>query len=320
MSDADSHSTGIQSHGASPRPAGASTPAPARLCFIVEDRYQHDRMPGTVIDVLTGRGHQVDVLHPHAMLASLSRLDPIDGDGYDGYVLKTVSSGPGLSILEAAGAAGGVTVNDYRSIRLARDKAVAASLARAAGLPFPKTYFAARSALVQQLPAAKYPIVVKPNNGSSCQQIFRIDNAAQLADLEMDEDGFLLVQPYLPNPGYDIKLYVTGEDVFAVVRKSPLHPGASVVEQLIPVTPEWRALAIRVGRVFGLDIFGLDIIDTPHGWMILDINDFPSFGQVPHAAERIADTILRVTRRPAKTTRKRPSTALHHKIVLEMAR
>jgi ribosomal protein S6--L-glutamate ligase len=256
------------------------------------------------------------VLHPHAMLTSLSRLDPIDGDGYDGYVLKTVSSGPGLSILEAAGAAGGVTVNDYRSIRLVRDKAVAASRARAAGLPFPKTYFAARSELLRQLPFERYPLVVKPNNGSSCEQIFRIDNAAQLEELELDDDGFLLVQPYLPNPGYDLKLYNTGDEVFAAVRKSPLHPGAEVVEQLVPVTAELRALAVRVGRVFGLDIYGLDVIDTPCGWMILDINDFPSFGKIPHAAERIAETVLRVTQRTARTAATRVST-VSHRLVLE---
>jgi ribosomal protein S6--L-glutamate ligase len=320
MSNLSSHSTGIRSCVASTDRAGRSaTSTSARLCFIVEDRYQNDTMPGTVIDALRGRGHEVDVLHPHAMLASLSRLDPIDGDGYDGYVLKTVSSGPGLSILEAAGAAGGVTVNDYRSIRLARDKAVAASLARAAGLPFPKTYFAARSALLAQLPSDKYPLVVKPNNGSSCEQIFRIENAAQLEDLDVDDDRFLLVQPYLPNPGYDIKLYSIGDDVFAAVRRSPLHPGASVVEQLIPVSAEWRALAMRIGRVFGLDLFGLDIIDTPQGWMILDVNDFPSFGQVPHAAERIADTILRVTRRNTHTAPKRVSTALHRKVILDVS-
>jgi len=297
MASFDGQRTGVRRSISRSTWTDTSSQPPAKLCFIVEDRYQNETMPGAVITALTSWGHQVDVLHPHATLTSLSRLDPVDGDGYDGYVLKTVSAGPGLSILEAAGAAGGVTVNDYRSIRLARDKAVAASLARAAGLPFPKTYFAARSDLVQQLPADKYPLVVKPNSGSSCEQIFRVDNAAQLEDLDLDQDGFLLVQPYLPNPGYDIKLYNTGDEVFAVARKSPLHPGASVTEQLIPVTAEWRALALRVGRVFGLDIFGLDVIDTPQGWMILDINDFPSFGHVPDAAQRIARTVLRVTRR-----------------------
>jgi ribosomal protein S6--L-glutamate ligase len=291
-------------------------PEPARLCFIVEDRYQRDAMPGAVIDALAAAGHDVDVLHPQAMLASLSRLDPIDGDGYDGYVLKTVSSGPGLSILEAAGAAGGVTINDYRSIRLARDKAVAASLARAAGLPFPKTYFAARSALVEQVPAGKYPLVVKPNNGSSCERIFRIDNPAQLADLDVDEDAYLLVQPYLPNPGYDLKLYNTGDEIFAAMRRSPLHPGAEVSEQLVPVTEEWRRLALRVGRVFGLDIYGLDLVETPRGWMILDVNDFPGFAKVPDAAQRIANTIVRISRSNSKP-QQRVGTALHRRIVLE---
>jgi ribosomal protein S6--L-glutamate ligase len=318
MSEAGKHRGGLSRVAPISSPGRSATATPVRLCFIVEDRYQHETMPGTVIDVLRSHGHEVDVLRPNTMLASLTRLDPIDGDGYDGYVLKTVSSGPGLSILEAAGAAGGVTVNDYRSIRLARDKAVAASLARAAGLPFPKTYFAARAALLAQLPADKYPLVVKPNNGSSCEQIFRINSATELANLELAEDAFLLVQPYLPNPGYDIKLYNTGADVFAVVRKSPLHPGASVVEQLIPVRPEWRALAIRVGRVFGLDIYGLDIIDTPQGWMVLDVNDFPSFGQVPQAADRIAETIVRVTRRKTDAIPQRVSTALHRKVLQEV--
>ena len=188
-----SHQTGIQRCISSVTRRDSPAPArQARLCFIVEDRYEHDTMPAVVIDALTARGHQVDVFHPHAMLASLARLDPIDGDGYAGYVLKTVSAGPGLSILEAAGAAGGVTVNDYRSIRLARDKAVAASLARAAGLPFPKTYFAARASLLHQLPADKYPLVIKPSNGSSCEQIYRVDNASQLAHLDVDDDAFLL--------------------------------------------------------------------------------------------------------------------------------
>lgn len=286
----------------------------AKLCFIVEDRYQNDAMPGAVINALRSWGHEVDVLHPQGMLTCLSRLDPIDGDGYDGYVLKTVSSGPGLSILEAAGAAGGTTVNDYRGIRLARDKAVAASLARAAGLPFPRTYFAARSQLLHQLTPDRYPLVVKPNNGSSCEKIFRIDSPAQLAELDLDDDGFLLVQPYLQNPGHDIKLYNTGEDVFAAVRKSPLHAGAEVVEQLVPVTSELRELTLRVGRVFGLDIYGIDVVQTPDGPMILDVNDFPSFGRIPGAAEQIARTVLRVTWSAAMVT---ATPSISRPIVLE---
>jgi ribosomal protein S6--L-glutamate ligase len=275
--------------------------SPARLCFIVEEKYENDVMPGAVVDVLRSWGHQVDVLRPNGMVADLWDLIPTDSSRYDAFVLKTVSGGPGQSLLDAAGAAGITTVNDYRAIRLARDKAVAAVRARAAGIPFPKTYFASRSALLDQIPADMYPLVIKPNNGSSCEQIFRVDNPEELAGLDIDDSGCLLAQPYLPNPGYDVKLYNTGDEVFATVKRSPLHPGAEVVEEQIEVTPELRALSLAVGRAFGLDIYGIDVVETSDGWVVLDVNDFPSFGMVPEAAHRLARTVLRVTRRSATT-------------------
>jgi ribosomal protein S6--L-glutamate ligase len=280
---------------------GPALTRPTRLCFIVEEKYENDVMPAVVADALTSWGHEVDILRPHSTLTDISALL---GKAYDAYVLKTVSSGPGLSILESVGAAGLATVNDYRAIRLARDKAVAAARAQAAGIPFPTTFFASRASVLAQVPRHQYPLVIKPNNGSSCEQIFRVNDPAELEHLELDDSGFLLAQPYLPNPGYDVKLYSTGDEVFAAVRRSPLHPGEDVVEQLIPVTPELHALATAVGRAFGLDIFGVDVIETPRGWVVLDVNDFPSFGKVPDVAWRLARTVLRLahTRSAAGST------------------
>jgi ribosomal protein S6--L-glutamate ligase len=274
--------------------------SPARLCFIVEKKYENDVMPGAVADVLESWGHRVDVLRPNAMVADLWDILPADSAAYDAFVLKTVSSGPGLSLIDAAGAAGITTVNDYRAIRLARDKAVAAVRARAAGIPFPKTYFASHAALLEQIPRSMYPLVVKPNNGSSCERVLRVDSPEELARLDLDDSGHLLAQPYLKNPGHDLKLYNTGDEVFAAVRRSPLHPGADVVEEAIPVTPQLRSLALAVGRAFGLDIYGIDVVETPQGPVVLDVNDFPSFGMVPEAAHRLARTVLRVTRRSAR--------------------
>jgi ribosomal protein S6--L-glutamate ligase len=273
--------------------------SPARLCFIVEARYENDVMPGAVVDVLRSSGHHVDVLRPNGTVTDLWELLPTDVARYDAFVLKTVSSGPGLSLLEAAAAAGVTTINDHRAIRLARDKAVAAVRARAVGIPFPKTWFASRSTLLDQIPADSYPLVVKPNNGSALKDVYRVRSPHELAQLDIDDSGSLLAQPYLANPGYDVKLYNTGEEVFAAVKHSPLHPGADVVEERIPVTPELRSLARAVGRVFGLDIYGIDVVETLDGWVVLDVNDFPSFSNVPQAAWRLARTVLRVTRRQA---------------------
>jgi ribosomal protein S6--L-glutamate ligase len=273
--------------------------SPVRLCFIVEERYENEVMPGAVVDVLRSCGHHVDVLRPNGTVTDLWELLPTDVARYDAFVLKTVSEGPGLSLLEAAAAAGVTTVNDYRAIRLARDKAVAAVRARAAGIPFPRTWFASRTALLDQIPADAYPLVVKPNSGSSLRDVYRVNGPDELARLPIGDSVRMLAQPYLPNPGHDVKLYNTGDEVFATVKRSPLHPGADVVEEQIPVTAELRGLARAVGRVFGLDIYGIDVVETADGWVVLDVNDFPSFGNVPQAAWRLARTVLRVTRRQA---------------------
>jgi ribosomal protein S6--L-glutamate ligase len=302
--------TGFSSVRTTPLGTTALT-SPARLCFIVEKNYENDVMPGAVVDVLRSWGHEVDVLQPDGTVADLWDLLPTGSAKYDAFVLKTVSGGPGVSLLDAAGAAGITTVNDYRAIRLARDKAVAAVRARAAGIPFPRTWFASRAALIDQIPADAYPLVIKPNNGSALRDVYRVETPQELTELVIDDSGFVLAQPYLANPGYDVKLYNTGDEVFATVKRSPLHPGAEVVEEQIEVTPELRELALAVGRAFDLDIYGIDVVETADGWVVLDVNDFPSFGMVPEAASRLARTVLRVTRRAATADAPAPRQPLY---------
>src|SRR5207248_6822651 len=82
--------------------------------------------------------------------------------------------------------------------------------------------------------------------------------------------------------------------VYAVAKSSPLHPQVTVKEQLLPLAAEWRALARRVGEIFGLDIYGLDVLVTHNGPVVVDINDFPSFRHVPGAVSHVADYILQI--------------------------
>src|SRR5947209_16562797 len=266
-----------------------------RFCFIVEEQYRNDAMPLVIADQLLQWGHGVDLLEPQSAVTCLNDLAE---QGYDAYVLKTLADGPGLSILEAAEAVGIPTINSARSIRLVRDKAVAAAFARAHGLPIPPTYFVAHPRLLEQIPETDYPIVVKPSNGSSCRGVYRLDSPADLTALVIAEanDSFFLAQRYAENSGFDMKVYVTGKEVYAAIaKKSPLHP--NVEEHFVPLTPQVRKLALEVGKLFGLDIYGVDIVETPLGPAILDINDFPSFGGVPRAVVRVSEYVLHAAKR-----------------------
>ncbi|HLJ35852.1 MAG TPA: hypothetical protein VKU38_19500, partial [Ktedonobacteraceae bacterium] len=86
-----------------------------RFCFILEERYDRKPMPLVIADQLQQWGHEIDVLQPYAAVTNLTNFSLTK---YDAYVLKTVSDGPGLTILEAAEAIGIPTINNSRAIRL----------------------------------------------------------------------------------------------------------------------------------------------------------------------------------------------------------
>jgi ribosomal protein S6--L-glutamate ligase len=258
-----------------------------RFCFILEERYVNKPMPMVVADQLQQWGHEIDVLQPYAAVTSLTDLSLTN---YDAYVLKTVSDGPGLTILEAAEAVGIPTINNSRAIRLVRDKAVSVAYAQACSLPVPTTYFVGHYRALAQVPHDLYPVVVKPSNGTSLQDIHLVRTPEQMAQLKLDETSYYLAMRYVENTGYDIKLYVTGQEVHAVVKSSPLH--GTVQEQEIPVNREMLKLARLVGQVFGLDLYGVDVLETPQGLMLVDINDFPSFYGVPRKVASVAEYIL----------------------------
>lgn len=266
-----------------------------RLCFVVESKYRGDSMPLKVADRLAEWDHDVAIVEP--------AVEPLDiaafGDAlFDAVVLKTVGDGPGLTLLELAAVNGNTTVNRIAAIRRARDKAVAIGLARRHNLPVPVTWFAPRIEQFEQLPSSTFPLIIKPTNGSSNECIHLAESTRDIAPLAAayadGEHRFWLAQHYVSNPGVDLKLYCTGEGVYAELRSSPLMESPTAPDRLVPVPTELITLISRVGHIFDLDIFGLDMVQGPEGWVLVDVNDFPSFRLVPDAAGKVASSILRL--------------------------
>ncbi|MCF3963546.1 ATP-grasp domain-containing protein [Streptomyces fuscigenes] len=265
-----------------------------RLCFLVEEQYRHDGMPVEVMRRLSAWGHHVDVLRPGSSLVPLS--DAVRAGSHDAWVLKTVSGGPGLTLLEGAAAVGLTTVNDARAIRGVRDKALAAVIGRNHGLPVPVTYAAARWSALTEIPDSAFPLVVKPADGSSGRGVHLVPTPERLREMAAvrADDGLLIAQPYVPNTGLDLKVYSVAGELYATERRSPLHPDRAPGERGVALPREVAAIAARVGEVYGLDLYGLDVLLGPDGPVVVDVNDFPSFRQVPDAASRVARAVLRL--------------------------
>ena len=63
---------------------------------------------------------------------------------------------------------------------------------------------------------------------------------------------------------------------------------ARAAETCLAYAGRW---SLRAGRVCGLGLYGLDIIESPRGPFVVDLNYFPGYKGVPNAAPMIADYI-----------------------------
>ena len=55
---------------------------------------------------------------------------------------------------------------------------------------------------------------------------------------------------------------------------------------------ELEDLVRRCGKVFGLELYGVDLVKTPKGFSVIEVNCFPGFKGVPEAGSRISKFIL----------------------------
>ncbi len=150
---------------------------------------------------------------------------------------------------------------------------------------------ASRLAVLADLPEEWFPLILKATYGDNSQGLRLIRHPEDLADLHWT-DALVLAQHYLPNDGFDLKLYVCGQQVFAVRKPSPFNGAPKASAQ--PVQPDQSVveLALRCGATFGLEVYGVDTIETPNGLAVIEVNEFPNFTGVPGVADHLADHIL----------------------------
>jgi ribosomal protein S6--L-glutamate ligase len=51
------------------------------------------------------------------------------------------------------------------------------------------------------------------------------------------------------------------------------------------------SLALRVGQVLGLSLYGVDFVETPEGPVAVDVNWFPSYRGVPGASKLLCEHV-----------------------------
>jgi ribosomal protein S6--L-glutamate ligase len=236
-----------------------------------------------VFERLARRGFQIADGIAEERVARPDLLRP----DHDLYVLKSHTE-LSLSLAGVLHAHGARILNPYPSCARTQNKIVVSSILRAAGIPAPRTWVTGDLTSLAEI-AREVRLIVKPYRGHRGAGIHVIDRPQQLADIPA-RDTPLIAQEYVPGTGEDLKVYVVGDRVFGVRKPfsdtSFAYPG-------IPGSVDATTcdIARRCGEVLGLGLYGLDIIESPSGPVVVDVNYFPGYKGVPAIAPIIADYI-----------------------------
>ena len=214
----------------------------------------------------------------------------------DGAIVRGIAGGSfeqvtkRLTVLHTLRELGVPVYNDGRAIERSVDKAMTSLLLHGAGIPTPPTWAMESSAHAQRLvtreSAAGHALVLKPlfgSQGKGLRRVGWVDGAHVPLPPLKAFGGLAYLQRFVPPmpslkdvPGFDWRVLVVGGRALTAMRrvsKKWVHnvkQGAKC--EPADLTPELAGIAERAAAALDMDYAGIDLIPTPQGPQVLEVN------------------------------------------------
>lgn len=176
---------------------------------------------------------------------------------------------------------------DADALLLARDKSCCLQRLTLAGIDVPRTVvcFSVFEARLVARKLAPFPVVVKLLESTHGVGVALAHNLYQLERLV---EGFLqlqeqvLLQEYIrESQGKDLRALVVGDRVVAAMQRTAaegefranMHRGATAARATL--TGEQTDLVLRTAATIGVEVAGVDLIDSKRGPLVMEVNASP---------------------------------------------
>ena len=219
----------------------------------------------------------------------------------DLYLLKSHAP-QALAVAHVLEQKGALVVNSWASSVACQDRVLMAQRMRDANLPWHYTLsFSSLGSLLtdrEMLASLHFPQIIKSYYSHRGDLVDKVDSIEQLEALAAEwKQEPIVLQEFAAGDGWDIKMWVIDQQIFAARRRTPLEPNAS--KEDFPIAPEelpgeWVHIAMEIGRIFNMRLYGVDLLITEHGPMIVDVNGFPGFRGVPGADSALVALVERI--------------------------
>jgi ribosomal protein S6--L-glutamate ligase len=180
-----------------------------------------------------------------------------------------------------------MSVNSSLAISRSRDKLRSHQILAKHGLNMPRTIYASKVGdvddLIQSIGGA--PLIIKMLEGTQGVGVVLAEThkaAKSVLEAFYGLKVNLLVQEFIEEAkGADIRAFVVGGKVVGAMKRqgaegdfrSNIHRGGSA--QAIKLSKEERNLAVQAAKVMGLDVAGVDMLQSERGPLLMEVNSSP---------------------------------------------
>lgn len=267
-----------------------------------------------LLAAMVKRGVEPVRLLDRALAFDLTDLSYPQPSPLDLLLDRCMAHGRAAVALQVYDALGVKCVNSSLGSGIADDK-VATTLALAvAKVPTIRTAaaFDIESALRVLDEKIGYPAVLKPVTGSWGRLLAKVNSPVAARNLLEHKralgsfhHGVFYVQEYIEKPGRDLRIFVIGDEVVAASYRMNEHWITNVARGAkslpCPITPEIADISLRATRAVGLDLAGVDLIETDEGMKVIEVNTGAEFKGLIQTTDidipgRIVDYVVNVAR------------------------
>jgi ribosomal protein S6--L-glutamate ligase len=188
-----------------------------------------------------------------------------------------------LARLEANGVR---VINPPKAIEAAVDKYLTTARLAAAGLPVPRTLVCeSPDAALAAFHSLGGDVVLKPIFGSEGRGIARLQDeaiAARTFRTLAAIGSVLYLQEFIPHEGFDLRVLVIGERLFAIRRCNPndwrTNVSRGAKAEPLELSPEIADLALRSAAAVGAPLAGVDLLTSRDGrLLVIEVNAVPGW-------------------------------------------
>lgn len=254
-------------------------------------------------EAIEKKGHEAIIINHATSFMVIEEANPRvfrkheEIDGIDAIIPRIGASVTfyGSAIIRQFEMGGVYTTLSSLALVRSRDKLRSMQVLSKASVGIPKTAFAKQvrdiDYLIEQVGGV--PLVIKLLEGTQGLGVVLADTKSAARSVMQAFFGLeanILVQEFIKeSKGADIRAFVVGDKVVGAMKRqgkpgefrSNLHRGGTA--EKIKLTPTERKAAVKAAKALGLNIAGVDMLQSARGPLILEVNSSPGLEGIEKA-------------------------------------